>query len=143
MAFPHKRILVVCGQINRKHDIPVCFPQEAVNVLCPAPVHRFQTLAGCPEPRSTCFAQEMPIPATRLVSPLRACQGLASTNTQQGRRKRSYLPSLTAQECTQSTALRHLCCECLRVQSPNSVGHYYSEDKVAQATSSSTFRSCL
>lgn len=27
-AIPHKRILVVCRQINRKHDIPVCWRSQ-------------------------------------------------------------------------------------------------------------------
>lgn len=34
-VIPHKGIVVARGQINRKHDIPVCLPQESVDLLCP------------------------------------------------------------------------------------------------------------
>lgn len=47
-VIPHKRILVVCRQINRKHDIPVCSAQESVDLLCPACVRVSSDTSGLP-----------------------------------------------------------------------------------------------
>lgn len=47
-VIPYKGILVARRQINRKHDIPVCLSQEAVDLLCPEGGHVFSDTGGLP-----------------------------------------------------------------------------------------------